>query len=107
MGFFGNCVRSLRARRARWEALCKRCGVCCYAKDSRLLRTIIFMNKPCEHFNKRTRLCKIYENRFTLCAFCGKVRLYHALFSRCLPDTCGYVEHYRRWRLVKGAEIRK
>jgi uncharacterized cysteine cluster protein YcgN (CxxCxxCC family) len=105
MRFFGNLARKLKARKALWESLCKRCGICCYAKESRLFRTIIFMSKPCEHLDKRTHLCKISEDRFRICSYCGKVRLYHALLSRCLPDTCGYVERYRRWRLVRGAEI--
>ena len=97
----------LKARRDRWESLCRKCGVCCYAKEGGVLHTVIHMNKPCEYFDKRTKLCKIYEERFRICRYCGKVRLYHALFSRCLPDTCGYVEHYRRWRLVRGAEIKR
>jgi uncharacterized cysteine cluster protein YcgN (CxxCxxCC family) len=101
-----NLAQRIEAGKRRWESLCKKCGICCYGKDSRLLRTTIYLSKPCEHFDKRTNLCRVYENRFKVCRYCAKVRLYHALFSRCLPDTCGYVERYRRWRLVRGAEIK-
>jgi uncharacterized protein len=94
-------------RRERWEALCKRCGVCCYEKDSGFFRTVIHLSRPCEFFNKKTRLCNVYATRFATCRWCGKVRLWHVLFSRCLPDTCGYVERFRRWRLVRGAQIQQ
>ncbi|HEQ71268.1 MAG TPA: hypothetical protein ENN69_02165 [Spirochaetia bacterium] len=95
-----------RERRLKWEALCKRCGVCCFGKESRFFRTIIHMEEPCEFFDRKTRLCTVYDQRFRACRFCGKVRLYHALFSRSLPETCGYVEHYRRYRFIKTAEIK-
>ncbi len=95
------------SRRERWEGLCKRCGLCCYEKEAGLFRTVIYLSRPCEYFNKQTKLCTVYETRFTTCRWCAKVRLWHVLFSRCLPATCGYVEHYTTWRLVRGAQIEK
>jgi uncharacterized cysteine cluster protein YcgN (CxxCxxCC family) len=95
------------SRRERWESLCKRCGICCYEKDAGFFRTVIHLSKPCEYFDKKTNLCTVYNTRFKTCRWCAKVSLWHALFSRCLPDTCGYVEHYAKWRLVRGAEIEK
>ena len=105
MHFLKRLTLSIEKRRRRWESLCQRCGLCCYGKESRLFHTVIHLSRPCEHFDRRTSLCRVYAERFRVCRFCEKVRLYHALLSRSLPDTCGYVSAYRRWRLVRGAEI--
>jgi len=74
------------------EALCRRCGRCCYEKlivDGH----VFTLAKPCIHFDEETRLCKVYPER-------------HALNERCLtveegiefgvfPADCPYVKDLR------------
>lgn len=93
-------------RREQWEALCKKCGLCCFEKDVSLFKATIRLSLPCEYLQPKTGLCRIYEKRFELCHYCGRVTIWHALFSPCLPEACGYVEKYRKWRLIRPAEIR-
>jgi uncharacterized protein len=83
------------ARRGRWEALCRRCGLCCYEKDIRGGRVVTNHNRPCVHLNTRTHACSIYENRFRICGQCRRMTLFHALFVRWLPESCGYVQRFR------------
>ena len=87
--------RALDGRRGRWEALCLRCGRCCYEKEIRGRAVITNHRRPCLHLDLSTRLCTIYKNRFETCPGCRRMTLRHALFVRWLPDTCGYVRHFR------------
>lgn len=86
---------SIASRRARWDALCKRCGQCCYEKEIKGLSVVTNFRRPCLHLDTATNLCTVYEARFETCAHCRKMTLRHALFVRWLPKNCGYVEHYR------------
>lgn len=42
-----------------WE--CRKCGACC-----EILPLLIF-GKSCEHYNRNSHLCMIYENRPEIC----------------------------------------
>jgi hypothetical protein len=90
--------RAASARRARWEALCGRCGRCCYEKEIRGFSVVANYRRPCLHLDTATRLCTVYENRLAVCPQCRRMTLRHALFVRWLPDGCGYVQrfHFRR-----------
>ena len=85
-------------RRQWWEGLCHRCGLCCYEKEIRGGRVYVRMDSPCRYLDPLTRLCTVYENRFHVCGECRKMRYVNARFSRWLPESCGYVRHYRRRR---------
>lgn len=93
-------LRRLRQRAERrrqwWEGLCKRCGLCCYEKEIRGGRVYVRMDAPCSYLDPRTRLCTVYDNRFGVCGECRRMRYVNARFSRWLPESCGYVRHYRR-----------
>ncbi len=82
-------------RQARWEALCHRCGQCCYEKEIRGLTVITNYARPCVHLDTATRLCRVYETRFQACAQCRGMTLWHAMFVRWLPASCGYVRRFR------------
>ena len=85
-------------RKARWEALCRRCGLCCYEKEYRGTNVVTNFSRPCRHLDAASRLCTVYESRFETCAQCRKMTILHAMFVRWLPPACGYVRHYRlRW----------
>jgi uncharacterized cysteine cluster protein YcgN (CxxCxxCC family) len=87
--------RVRRLRSARWEALCLRCGKCCYEKDIEGLKVVTNYRRPCVHLDISTRLCTVYENRFKLCPQCRRMTLRHAMFVRWLPESCGYVRRFR------------
>jgi len=84
--------------RKNWDELCSRCGLCCYARSiSKTGKLIIDYNAPCEHFDKKTCLCRVFENRFKKCNHCGKVNLYCVLFNPTLPTNCAYAKTFRVW----------
>ena len=94
----------LDARRARWEALCRHCGLCCYVKEIRGFSAAPNYSRPCRFLNEKTRLCTVYKRRFEVCRECRRMTLYHAFFVRWLPDACGYV---RRFRFLGTAHVAK
>jgi uncharacterized protein len=93
--------------RARWEGLCRRCGVCCYEKRYRLGRPVIDWNAPCGWLDRGTRRCTVYAERFSRCRECRSMTIFHALFASYLPDDCGYVRAFRFWRRRRVPEARK
>jgi uncharacterized protein len=91
-----------RLRRARrleeWDAICDRCGLCCYQKKYLHHRLVIDLSSPCPYLDESTRQCRVYENRFRVCLDCRRVTRYHALFSGLMPADCAYVRKYRKFR---------
>ncbi len=90
--------RAAARRRARWEALCRRCGLCCYEKEIRGRTVITHLGEPCRYLDIASRRCTVYERRFTACPDCHRMTVIHALFVRWLPPSCGYVRRFRPWR---------
>ncbi len=82
----------------RWEAICRRCGRCCYEKSRTPAGIIVCWDQPCEFLDTATALCRVYPDRFRRCPQCRKLTPFHALFSPYLPEDCGYVRAFRRWR---------
>lgn len=83
--------------RKDWDSLCTRCGKCCYTTSiSPKGEVIIHYDDPCEYLDTDTNLCRVYEERFKKCNYCGKVTLYTALFDSTLPEDCPYVTTFRR-----------
>lgn len=71
-----------------WEALCRRCGRCCYEKLE-LAGVVYYTDIPCEHLDPQTRLCTVYARRDVVRAGC--LRLTPALVRRgYLPADCPY-----------------
>jgi uncharacterized protein len=96
--------RAAAGRRARWEALCLRCGKCCYEKEIKGFSTVTNYRRPCLHLDTSTRLCTVYKDRLAVCPQCRRMTLRHALFVRWLPDGCGYVQRFRfRRAAAKGS----
>ena len=73
-----------------WEAICERCGRCCYEKYD--YRGKVFYSKtPCQHLDTSTRLCRIYERRLELRADCAQLTP-DLVRSGILPEDCPYVK---------------
>ena len=89
--------RRRNRRKAAWDAICSRCGLCCYQKRYRHGRLLIDLSSPCTFLDTETNRCTVYDDRFRACPDCKKVTLYHALFSSFMPKTCAYVKKYRKF----------
>lgn len=87
-----------RERRARWEGLCTRCGLCCYERTLHGTRLVIHYDRPCRFLDTKHNLCTVYDRRFELCGQCRRVTVLHALFDPGMPPQCGYVKRYRFWK---------
>lgn len=72
-----------------WEALCRRCGRCCYEKiDFR--GAIYYTDVPCEFLDLQTCLCKVYAERDVKRPGCVRLTRKH-LRKGFLPADCPYV----------------
>ena len=96
--------RWLARRTARWEALCRQCGLCCYEKERRGREVVANFRKPCRYLDISSRRCTVYAERFQKCRECGRMTVRHALFVKWLPPQCGYVQRYRPGA---GAAVRR
>jgi uncharacterized cysteine cluster protein YcgN (CxxCxxCC family) len=81
--------------RDEWEAICRRCGKCCYEKVDLGAGLIHYTDEPCVHLDTRTKLCKVYHNRSEAEPDCitlteDMVRMLHWL-----PEECAYLEYVR------------
>jgi hypothetical protein len=93
-------------KRKKWDAICKRCGLCCYQKEFRSGRMTINTSRPCAYLVVETGLCMVYEKRFKVCPDCKKVTLFRAMFSSLLPAECAYVNRYRKLKaLIPTARV--
>ena len=90
-----------------WENLCHKCGICCFTKRTVNGVCIINYNSPCEYLDVESNLCFVYENRFKTCHDCKKMTVLRALFADFLPDTCGYVDFFRKMGFLKLIKRKK
>ena len=77
------------------EALCRRCGRCCYHKlvvDD----LVIALSDPCIHLDTDTHLCKVYENRFQINPGCLSVA--RGIPRRAFPEDCPYASNLTHYR---------
>lgn len=85
---------------AEWEAICERCGRCCYEKYEYRGR-IFYSQTPCPYLNRGTKLCKVYGRRNKTHPDC--VQLTPELVrAGILPDDCPYVRLFARTEEKKG-----
>lgn len=74
---------------ASWDAICRRCGRCCYEKIE-FGGVVYYTDIPCERLDPATCLCTVYPERERLRPGC--VRLNPQLVQRgYLPADCPYV----------------
>jgi len=75
-----------------WEALCKRCGRCCFEKWIEEDGTVVETTTPCRFLDVATRRCKVYHKRFETGEDCIKLTPEVVRGAFWLPRECGYVE---------------
>jgi uncharacterized cysteine cluster protein YcgN (CxxCxxCC family) len=93
-------------RRDDWEALCQRCGLCCYEKRYTRGGMVVDLRLPCRYLDEKSRQCSVYERRFVACPECRRMTVFHALFCGYLPASCGYVRRFRKWRRSSNPLLR-
>jgi len=70
------------------EAICRRCGRCCYAK---LLvgDQVIYTDTPCAYLDVETRLCTVYDRRHEVNPDCLDIE--EGIRRGVFPADCPYV----------------
>lgn len=78
----------------QWDALCRRCGMCCLIKMGAGRHKILYTRLCCENLDCSTQLCKVYSTRFCQTnVLCEKVNIKTILEGELLPASCAYVEY--------------
>lgn len=79
---------------AEWEALCNRCGQCCY--ESRWVDDgWVDTGVPCPQLDTETLLCTGYGDRFALEKDCIRVDP-SVVLQGMLPSECSYLDELAR-----------
>lgn len=91
----------------RWEDICRKCALCCHEKVVFPDSILIDLDSPCEHLDKETGLCSVYDRRQSACSRCMKVTPLRAMFASYLPPVCAYAEWAERHhiRFVRKREM--
>jgi len=76
-----------------WEALCHRCGQCCFEKGIDGKGRIIETGVPCRHLDIHSRLCRVYPQRQQIEFDCIKLKPENIASLKWLPANCAY----RQW----------
>ena len=88
-----------------WEAVCQRCGRCCFEKIE-FEGEIYYTATPCPYLDLDTRLCRVYSERHRLKPDCAPLKP-EILKAGMLPQDCPYVAglpDYRAPRLWPDEE---
>ena len=72
-----------------WEALCRRCGQCCYEKYD-VEGRIYLSEEPCEFLDRESSLCTVYEHRHLRKEGCAPLTP-GVVAMGALPGDCPYV----------------
>jgi uncharacterized cysteine cluster protein YcgN (CxxCxxCC family) len=79
-----------------WEALCQRCGRCCYEKVD-FEGQVYYTQMPCEFLDIATRQCKVYSERFRRRHGCVPLSPEN-LKAGVLPADCPYVQEIEDYK---------
>jgi uncharacterized protein len=78
-----------------WEAICRRCGECCFEKKLDAWGNVLTTKVPCRFLDIHTRLCRIYHLRHQAEEDCIKLTAENLPELDWLPDGCAYRQHCR------------
>lgn len=74
---------------SKWEAVCDRCGRCCYEKYD-YQGKIFYTGTPCEFLDLKDKCCRVYHNRHKVQPECAGLTP-DLVRSGVLPADCPYV----------------
>lgn len=75
---------------SRWEAICQRCGECCFEKKIDMLGTVHTTSVPCRFLDIHTRSCRIYHHRLQAEEDCIELTAEILPELDWLPQDCAY-----------------
>lgn len=78
-----------------WEALCQRCGQCCFEKWVDGDGTIFPTSIACRFLDIHTRECRVYHKRFEVGEGCVRLTPEVVASVRWLPPDCAYARKVR------------
>jgi len=73
-----------------WDAICKRCGACCFEKKLDHRGTLLTTSVPCRFLDVHERTCKAYERRFQVMDDCIQLTAENISTLTWLPQECAY-----------------
>ncbi len=73
-----------------WDAICRKCGECCFEKLEDEYGEIIYLKKACRYLDIHTRKCRIFERRLEINRSCVKLTEKLVMKLSWLPPNCGY-----------------
>lgn len=73
-----------------WDALCRRCGRCCFEKLEDERGRVTYTTTACRYLDLDSRCCKVFENRFRINPECIALTPELVCTLDWLPDDCGY-----------------
>lgn len=86
----------LQPESAAWEAICQRCGRCCYEKIE-FDGEVYYTDQPCEKLDRASGLCTVYENRHRARPGCTSLTP-EIIALGVLPADCPYVAGVTAYR---------
>ncbi len=75
---------------AEWEALCRRCGACCFEKKITARGEVLTTAVPCRFLDVHERTCRVYATRFRIEKDCIKLTPENIGRLTWLPRECAY-----------------
>ena len=74
----------------QWDAICEKCGLCCFEKIEDEDGRILYTSTPCRYLDVDTRQCKIYDKRFKIFPECVQLTPELVKTLKWLHRSCGY-----------------
>ena len=74
-----------------WDAICKRCGICCLVKLS-MGGGIVYTTLACNHLDLQTKQCTVFKDRLKNQNNCSKLDVEGVIQGELVPASCGYSE---------------
>jgi uncharacterized cysteine cluster protein YcgN (CxxCxxCC family) len=91
--------------RNEWEAICRKCGKCCYEKVDLGAGLIRYTDEPCEHLDTKTNLCKVYDQRHEVEPDCLELTEHLVRTLHWMPEECAYVLHFKHKDTLEAVRV--
>jgi hypothetical protein len=82
--------------RQAWEALCRRCGECCFEKWIDETGRVQPTRVPCRFLDIHSRLCRIYHERTEVEFDCIRLTPEIVPTLDWMPSDCAYVNYLKK-----------